>query len=58
MFDLEFERASGVEILRGFDGLEFARILDDFVRGLKMDITITRDRLISWLVSTPPRILA
>jgi hypothetical protein len=45
VLDLRFERASGVEVLRGFDVLGSARILGDGARGLKMDITITRDRL-------------
>jgi hypothetical protein len=45
VLDLEFERTSGVEVLRGFEGLGSARILGDGAKGLKMDITITRDRL-------------
>ena len=45
VLDLKSERVSGVEVLRGFDEPGSARILGDGAKGLKMDITITRDRL-------------
>ena len=45
VLDLRLERVSGVEVLRGFDEPGSARILGDGAKGLKMDITITRDRL-------------
>jgi len=45
VLDLKSERVSGVEVLRGFDESGSARILGDGAKGLKMDITITRDRL-------------